>query len=318
MKLRAPILVMLTLVGGVACYNPTIGEGDFLCGPAGECPQNWTCGADQRCHRLAVPSDGAPSDTAPPVDRTAPVDLVPDAGPPPPPPPPPVDAGGCNRPGISCSAGAPSNRPCDLVCQTGCPCNARCLLDRSAFVCQPIPQQPLDFFAECNPGNDLCRAGAICAVEQRPDVCRAHCYRACRVDADCGMLSRCSDQLLDGAGQPLTRICGPRIETCNPVGARPECSNSGAGSRPFPSFGCYLVDASIDEATTCDCAGTFDLGAPCVRRHQCRPGLECLPPLGAQGPLTCRQLCNLNGQGPPCAAGVCLPIGNGARYGACM
>jgi hypothetical protein len=296
--------LLLLLVAASGCYNPQIGEGAFVCGTQGACPNGWRCGPDNRCYRSVSAFDANPSDR--PAFETRPETA---------PPPPPVDAGMmCSR-GLTCSPGAPSGRICDLVCQTGCGCNDRCTVAGSSVLCRPLTPRPTELHERCSPENDTCGAGAICAPEARFDACGAHCYRACRVDADCGTDSRCTEGLVTPNDTVLTKFCGPRIETCNPVGARPACNDQ--GRRPAPNFGCYLLDAGREDSAVCDCAGTLELNAACQLKRQCAPGLECLP-AGPGGDLRCRQLCNLVLGAAACPSGVCRALGTSTRIGVCL
>jgi hypothetical protein len=305
-----PLLMLVVGVAlGVGCYNPRLGEGDFVCGAAGACPSGWKCGPDNRCYRNVTSAnfDANPRDT-----RGA--DTVVDVTPPPPP----VDANMCMR-GLTCSPGASAGRPCDLVCQTGCGCADRCTIAETSAICRPLTANPTPLYDKCSPDNDTCTAGAVCVPEVRYEACGAHCYRACRVDADCGPTSRCNEALLTPNDTVLTKICGPAIEQCNPVGLagmRPPCAD--VTKRPLPNFACYLLDAGAGDSAVCDCAGTLELGAACKLKRECVPGLECLP-AGPAGDLRCRQLCNL-GLGvaacPP--ATTCRGLGTSTKIGVCL
>jgi hypothetical protein len=54
-------------VAAAACFSPQQPACAFSCGPAGECPADYACGADNLCHRddglgqcLIAPQDGGP------------------------------------------------------------------------------------------------------------------------------------------------------------------------------------------------------------------------------------------------------------------
>jgi hypothetical protein len=297
-------LGLAALVVLAGCYNPKINEGDFLCGPNGACPAGFKCAPDNRCYRNVPPSDGG---TDLPRDVGGGSDVIA------------ADGGMCQR-GLSCSMGAAPNQ-CDPVCQTGCACDSKCAFVAGKPTCALLPPRPADFYESCIPAADNCRAGAVCAVEARPQACGAHCYRTCREDSDCGGTGRCTEQYLGPNDEFLTKLCGPKIEPCNPTGAAPECTGASATNHPFPSFACYILDAGRDDAAGCDCAGTIEVGQPCSARHSCRPGAECLP--DAQGTTICRRLCTLEGSGLPrvgCLGtnALCRPIGNSTKYGACL
>ncbi len=302
-------LALLALVAGIACYNPSIGEGDFVCGANGSCPSGWRCAPDNKCYRSSSAYDAAATDFGPQMPEVRPPDMQP-----------PVDtATPCPR-GLACSPGAPANQACDPVCQTGCACNQKCAASDSVPKCVPLPAAPRDFYQTCG-ALDACRAGAVCVSELR-EICGAHCYRACRVDSDCAGNGRCIEELRDLQGNFLTKFCGQKAEICNPTGDNTACPGAAPGNRQFPNFSCYLLQAGLDESTGCVCSGTIDVGMPCPGRNTCRPGHECLP--SAAGGNRCAKLCTLDptvapGQRVTCALpNVCRPIGNSSlRVGAC-
>jgi hypothetical protein len=318
--LRAAVL-LLALAG---CYKPGIGEGDFVCGPGGACPSGFKCLGDNRCYRGSQTPDAAGAGGTAGTGGTAGAANTggtgaggtsggPDTAPP-------VDGAACFR-GLTCSAGAPAGQTCDPVCQTGCGCQERCVVANGVATCAPLPDKPADLYESCQPGMDSCRAGSLCVAETNPAACGNHCYRACRADNDCGANARCSEPYLDRAGQPLGKVCGPKIDGCNPTGLTPECSNAGPGNRQFPAFGCYLLEPGRDDATGCDCAGAAEMGQMCDGRHSCKPGLECLP--GAAGEFRCHRLCTLPAAGLgvvgcPLPTQLCKPIGTSLRFGACF
>lgn len=297
---------LLLGLGAGGCYKPGIGEGDLICGPGGACPSGFKCLTDNRCYRnLSTPVTGG--DAAVEVKPGGTPDLA--AG---------GDGAACFR-GLACSSPGPAGPMCDPVCQTGCGCDQKCGVPGTPPICMPLPAKPADLYEACGgPAGDNCRAGSICSPETA-EACGRHCYRACRADDDCGPAARCTDQFFDSMGVVQTKLCSTRIEGCNPTGINAECNNAAARNRPFPTFGCYLLDAGKDDATVCDCAGTLDLGQACEARHSCRIGLECLP--DAANDRRCRRLCTLPGAAvrPVVCAGtqVCRPLGPGTLYGAC-
>jgi hypothetical protein len=307
---------MSLLLGALAsCYKPAIGEGDFICGPNGACPVGFKCLPDNRCYRNPSGFDaGATGGVG--AGGTMGTGGAGGAGgstsgPP--------DAAACFA-GLSCSAGAPPGQACDPVCQIGCGCQQKCVVANGPPMCVPLPEKPEDIYATCQLGMDSCRAGSLCTGESNP-MCGSHCYRACRSDQDCGGVARCSETFVNLAGTVLSKVCGQKIDGCNPTGLTPECSNAGPGSRPFPLFGCYILEPGRDDATGCDCAGTIEGGQLCEGRHSCKPGLECLE--GPGGERRCRRLCTLAGSGlgaVPCAlpTQTCRPIGTSERFGACI
>ena len=78
-------LACLGVVLGLSCYDVPKPPCGFRCGPAGECPADYTCAVfEDRCHRVGTdPSlqcESSSDDTADaPVDT--PIDAAPDAAP---------------------------------------------------------------------------------------------------------------------------------------------------------------------------------------------------------------------------------------------
>jgi hypothetical protein len=82
--------VAAALAGAPACYHkfePTCG---FVCGPAGVCPDDYSCFADNHCHLDGTAADqlcgfdaavDAPPDAVPDAPPDAPPDAHPDAPP---------------------------------------------------------------------------------------------------------------------------------------------------------------------------------------------------------------------------------------------
>ena len=66
-----------------ACYNPPKPECGFVCGPAGECPDDYHCDVDKRCHLIGTLTSLMCVDAGPPPDtmHDAPIDARPDAPP---------------------------------------------------------------------------------------------------------------------------------------------------------------------------------------------------------------------------------------------
>jgi hypothetical protein len=327
MRVRGDVIRVAALLLALAgCYKPGIGEGDFICGPSGACPSGFKCLGDNRCYRNSQILDAAGAGGSAGASNTGGSAGVgntggaagggtsggPDTAPA-------ADGSACFR-GLTCSAGAPAGQKCDPVCQTGCGCQEKCVVANGAALCVPLPDKPADLYESCQPGMDSCRAGSLCTQENNP-ACSNHCYRACRADGDCGSNARCTEPYLDRSGAALGKVCGPKIDGCNPTGLSPECSNAGPGSRSFPTFGCYILDPGVEDSTGCDCAGPGEIGQMCEGRHSCKPGLECLAT--PAGDFRCRRLCTLPGAGLgvvgcPLPTQICKPIGTSLRYGSCM
>ncbi len=76
--MRGLAAIALALLGG--CFSPSFGDGQFVCGPAGDCPPGFTCDSEGICVRDPVAPD--PIDAAAPVPDAPPAP-VPDAAAPP-------------------------------------------------------------------------------------------------------------------------------------------------------------------------------------------------------------------------------------------
>jgi hypothetical protein len=280
-----------------SCYNPKIGEGDFLCGPSPglSCPAGFKC-IDGRCYKQGGPSqpgDGAMGAMDTMMTMSS-------------------DAAMCLGP-VMCSS-SKSSGACDLVCQQGCKCNERCTVGTSGVTCVEATAPPRGDGETCDARTDNCRAGSICLEEVRSE-CGAHCYRFCRAHADCGTRSRCVGEATFGNAKE--QICSPPIELCSPVGLARCSSVSGT------AFGCYILSAEFADLTVCDCAGNLPEGQACVTEHQCNPGLECIK-LPGETHGTCRPVCRLGaapGATGACRVGACNPFittRTSTVYGYCL
>jgi hypothetical protein len=68
--------VILAGVGLASCYAPRYDAGKFMCGPGGDCPSDYECGADNRCYPKGQAPDGLDVDgrtdgSTPPKDAAA-------------------------------------------------------------------------------------------------------------------------------------------------------------------------------------------------------------------------------------------------------
>ncbi len=75
------LLGLAAIAGAPACYRVFEPDCGFVCGPSNACPADYTCAADDHCHRNGTPSDlvcgiDAAID-APPPDAA--IDARPDA-----------------------------------------------------------------------------------------------------------------------------------------------------------------------------------------------------------------------------------------------
>jgi hypothetical protein len=282
--------LLLGLLMTAGCYNPSIGEGAFLCGPGGSCPDGFRCDGT-RCYKNKPAGDAG------------------------------EDTGGCKSQELECSAASGSTGGCDPVCQSGCACGEKCTNSGSGNRCAPIGLPVRGFYDSCDPSGDRCRPGAACLPEFQ-ERCGAHCYRFCRVDSDCGEVARCTGEAQDDNGNLLYKVCSAKIEQpgCNPTGPNPACSPSTTPDRPASAFGCYILSHLHPDETVCECSGLLPEGAACAREYQCAPGNECLK-VGAE--TKCRKLCTLEGSGilPPtvCPVGQrCNAFAGARKFGFCL
>lgn len=316
---------LLALVVLLGCYNTNnVKNGGLTCGKDGACPEGFVCKGNDG--QLAAAGSCWKNGTGPDVGGGTSPDASDRR----------ADASGTGPradggsglactveaqpygPFANCSVSLPPNSTCDPVCQTGCPCNQRCILDPtfSFFLCEgsTVPAgttfiQPL---GACNGDNlGLCAPGAVCTSDP---VCQNACYKTCRIDEDCGSNSRCTaNTIYDNNQNPLENVllCSPPGENCNPTGSA-TCSPSRA------NFNCVFLGGLIGDAnesnTTCDCASshTVDIGHPCTTApDNCKPGLVCVID-------SCRTVCNLKGSGSSCTGGGgCTPIFGSQSYGYC-
>jgi hypothetical protein len=293
------------LVGAVAiaagCYNPNIESKTLRCGnPGAKCPEGFFCNIpDGFCYENGVTPGG--------TGGTGGGGGAGGTG----------GAGGmCVGPLRNC-APAPVGAACDPVCQSGCRCNERCNVEGAAAVCKPQGGTVADINAECVTAADACRPGLVC-LDEATTVCKAHCYKYCRTDADCVMGARCSNTItVNGAATPY-KVCGTPVENCDPfpnANGRAPCRGL---DRLPPAFGCYVL---TPDTATCDCAGSLAVNAPCSEENQCQPGHACVP---AAGRTSCRRVCQVGAvalQAGACPAGqVCTPFRptSPAKYGYCL
>jgi hypothetical protein len=92
---HAIVLALLALVSSVGCFEKPRAKCTFVCGPGGECPSDYQCGSDNRCHLVsetgalemcdpevdASVADAATADAAADAAPDAAPDARPDAGP---------------------------------------------------------------------------------------------------------------------------------------------------------------------------------------------------------------------------------------------
>jgi hypothetical protein len=319
-KTIANVLGGLALLGLSGCYNTlSVANGGLVCGLDDQCPDGFRClkdgaaGQPGHCWKNGTgpdagggATDGLPpkSDVANPLACTV-ASAVPPFG-----------------PFATCSPQerAIGSSTCDPVCQAGCPCDRRCVLDEAtyaSFYCEDTAQAPSSFVpvqGACNsPNAASCAPGSVCISD---DVCPWLCYKTCRKDVDCPKDSRCSLlTLIDQNRQPLQDLflCTPPIDNCNPSGSA-SCSTA------RPEFACVflagLTGLENTDATVCDCRTFHDkkLGAACqMKPDDCQPGAVCVDG-------NCRQICDKrsSGGGSACPTGSgCTAIHGSTVYGYC-
>ncbi len=295
--------VALAAIAG--CYNTNnVKDGALVCGANDACPDGFHCvkdgalGSAGHCWRPR--SDSVITDAASGKTDTAGLVCAAPFGP---------------FPG--CTATLPTtDSTCDPVCQSGCACDRRCVVDESTygrFICETT-QAPATFIpvqGDCSGTNyPRCSPGSVCMDD---DVCASQCFRTCRQDGDCPTNSTCSVMTLRDVNRravPNVWLCTPPSETCNPTGTA-ACTNVRTG------FACVFLAGMTNvttDATTCDCstARTVVLGGKCNRQpDDCMPGNACV---GG----TCRKVCDRQASGQACSSGGCQPIYGSTRWGYCQ
>ena len=283
------------------CYNTNdVKNGGLVCGTGGTCPSGFVCdgqmGAAGHCWKKGTEPGATSACTV--AEATLPY-----------------------GPFATCGAKQPiPNSTCDPICQDGCPCNHRCVLDDqtgTSFNCEvSAPAAGTTFIqplGACNPPNtDLCTPGSACIFD---DLCQSLCYRICQSDDECGDKSRCmASGITDpNTGKAVTNVgfCSPPIETCNPTGIA-TCGTARV------NFNCVflagLTGVANNDSTVCDCSTlhAVALGKDCTTDpDNCAPGLACV-----NG--TCHSVCSLKSSGSACpSGGGCTPLYGSQNYGYC-
>jgi hypothetical protein len=306
-----PIARLFILLLGTSllatCYNPQIVEGGLTCTANAECPSGFKC-MGTTCWKVgSIPPIGGMGGGTAGAGGTG---------------------GGTGGSGGGCMSGpaygpfpgctAPAGgQTCDAVCQSGCGCKERCKLEGGNPVCRAEGPDFLPQYDACSPTDDRCRPGAICLQESQDHAgCGAHCYRHCRVDADCPN-AKCTIEVQFGNSTTTNKVCSPPMDTCNPFG-QARCGMQ--EKRPYPTFGCYVMSSSYPDIAICDCAGTTQVGQACTYEHECEPGAECVL-LGTA--RLCRRVCKVGAVGGAVAGGcpavnpICTPFPGGTVYGYC-
>jgi hypothetical protein len=310
------ISALLALAG---CYNTnSVKNGGLVCGTGGTCPSGYLCKSDGpvgsagHCWKNGIIPDASvttKADADPGLACST--------------------SDGTYGPFATCSASRTNpNSTCDPICQAGCPCKHRCILDENtsnSFTCEASPPpvdtsfvQPL---GSCNGTNvGLCAPGSACIGDDR---CPNLCYRLCRTDDDCSDKSRCT---ASGIVDPNTKetvanvnFCSPPIEACNPTGSA-SCGTARA------NFNCVflagLTGIANNDLTVCDCSTLHDkpVGQKCsTLPDDCLPGSVCVAiSTSTSTNPTCHTVCSLKSSGSACPnGGGCNPLYGSQTYGYC-
>jgi hypothetical protein len=304
---------LLALAG---CYNTNnVKNGGLVCGDGDTCPAGYLCKKDGpvdsagHCWKNGIILDaGVPSpDVFSPKADADPGLGCTTASPP-------------YGPFATCSENQPiPNSTCDPICQGGCPCSHRCVLDdqtNTSFVCEASAPAAGTVFIQplgaCNGASTtLCAPGSVCIGDDR---CQNLCYKTCRTDEDCAANSRCTaSTIVDSSNQAVKNLffCSPPAEACNPTGSA-NCASARA------NFNCVflagLTGVTNTDSTVCDCSTlhTEAIGKACSAvPDDCQPGAACV-----NG--TCHAVCSLKVTSSACPnGGGCSRLYGSQSYGYC-
>jgi hypothetical protein len=190
---------------------------------------------------------------------------------------------------------------CSVVPQAGCPTGQACDFgdpEDGPHECRAI--------SEAGTVDDLCTDLTDCAAGFTcvGSGTRRACDRFCDNDSQCGLGSRCVDELLADDGDPLLdRVCS---NSCN-VLAQTGCPTG---------FGCGAFDDGDRDFTDCEVMGTRADGQTCTTATDCRAGSLCVNEL--DGETRCHAWCNLAQNTCTCTAfSVAIEI-NSVALGFCQ
>ncbi|HEX2658512.1 MAG TPA: hypothetical protein VHU40_09575 [Polyangia bacterium] len=245
------LLLAACLIG---CYQPHVTPGGLKCGPSSKpCPDGFTCVND-----VCAAGSGAGGS--------------PGAG----------GAGGApscaNAVAPLCASGADAPASCDPVCQTGCPCGQRCLVQAAGLGCATASGQKAQGQV-CLPGSDECGPGLAC-VQESCGANLGRCRRMCRDATVCSDGAACTHPVLMANQMPSgQRACDLGDEPCDPYAAT---------GCPDPALHCYVTGPT---RTSCDCPSGVGAteGQNCSAYNDCAVGLACIQTGGAES--RCVRLC---------------------------
>jgi hypothetical protein len=242
------LLVMAACLLG--CYQPNVTPGHLKCGPASKpCPDGFTC-VNDLCQGAGGAGGGAGGAGGAPACA--------------------------NAVGPLC-ASTDSSTVCDPVCQTGCACGQRCLVEAAGLGCATGAGQKLQGQV-CQPGLDDCAPGLAC-VQESCGTNLGRCRRMCRDATVCRGGAACTRPVLLANQMPSgQRACDLGDEPCDPYAAT---------GCPDPALHCYVTGPS---QTSCDCpsGAAATEGQPCSAYNDCAVGLACIQTGGAS---RCMRLC---------------------------
>jgi len=223
----------------------------------------------------------------------------------------------CPNPITPLCSGDPSQQPCDPVCQTGCPCGMRCaavaatgvggaggagVASSQCVVPAAAAVSPQEGEV-CDPTNDACAPGFVCAHEPCGATNFGRCYRLCRdiqpTPPATGPTSTCS----------MAATCNSRTDIGFDVCGLPTQTGVNACD-PYANTGCHAplnCNAVGFRETFCDCppASPGRAGDVCLNWTQCDVQLICLKQTNS--PSTCFTLCKSSS--PDCPN--CTSLGSG-------
>jgi hypothetical protein len=214
---------------------------------------------------------------------------------------------------------------CDLVQQTGCGPNEKCVWDGTGNSCASKGAgSPLGTGTVCMQSADACVAGDECLSAPMSSV--SLCVQYCNSDGDCkqppvaGIAPQCTGFIDSMMSIHLCSIA------CNPY-------NAADGMGCPPGLACtYQVGPPPNapgpspapvEGTDCLTHGTGGDGADCSTNDlACAPGFYCVHLTGSMGTtVTCRQVCQA-GQNGQCACANChcntFPGVANPKFGVCF
>ncbi len=186
-------LLSLAWFSPVACYNPSIQDGGFLCADAGKpCPDGFSCSPlDGHCH-------------ASPCQKVTPI----------------------------CSDQPAAGKACNPSCQTGCACG-RCNVAEGAAQCslrmgtKKLGEICAPNNDDCEPGFICLLESDTCGQNV------GRCYQHCTTNAQCATPAgrRCEIPILDGNNKDTGFLtCSLGSQACNPlVTTTNKCASPGLG-----------------------------------------------------------------------------------------